>query len=1432
MNLFNRIKFASAVFDNNPEAQKLLKSGQLKIASDIKQPPKRPDVIDMEAINAFIKRNRVEKADGGMLVKPGFDGVRQGYRKDKTGHQQETKKLLNWINKNKNTFDFANSSSADVLKASKVNLGIGTIQKYLAEEGIQTKTAIAKTQDKPKYTKKVLEELRKDLPAGISVEQGRPGKYYFRIMLKGGKAGKETYRNSWVANEANKQIAIDDFNRVSKEYYPGRLTDQEFKDLRLKNKDMTTEQFAKFLDSKNKTTYLGEKWNKASVSTLQNRLNIGVGTTGPLVKRTVEEARAIIDQYPGAKFFYLQNPSDSQITQYASDLVSREKLSGKGGQKGFPIGGTKEGKMFRNFYDSSLKADGRMQLITEVPKDADGRINWKKKDANGVPAWKKAKFFDKKTKATFSWGANYKPGDLEKQVDAAYSKGFFKNSVKVYDEQAALNKKTFKGRALNEIFREGLLKRELEIKLGRFLTNSKADQKLLKEFYALRKKNFSFTEAHHIEGVGNNPFRMELSYRAANRKQNNLLNSYNAGNITKAEYIAGMENLGDTKGGIRFKTNGRFIGTTGTTESIIKAAAKDINMKPAQVKKIISDIGCDPKASGGRVGYESGTACFKKGIDAINNNKIKTPSQAKNFEKLLRVGRNITKYGIIPEALFLTGESLIRLGLGDNPKEALLLASEYLLPGDQKKIADRSMYTRLLNENSANIIERVNNYKKELNKLDSLKSQKDNASNLTTTGKFDYFTQTQKDVDKYYNPLIKKQEALVEKFKRPETEEVYAKRMKDEATDIRTSDSLLTKAKKLSKDMAMDDDIYNIEQLKAPEKIIDIDMFPKFENFREFMKKPEVRDDINLMNVKDEDLINFAIENNQDPEIYLQYKKALKSGYDINNLASDNMFGAEQLYGAQGHAGVPIELDMSKLEGPTSSRYEGFSPRFASGGIARIPLSDGTDINKEKINLDEIVKNIVGERKPHQLRESGVGSTAGIGIGNMMQKAPSAVGAIEGNKEKFIKSFLWAFENAEKEEKENIIKQWETKMGNVSINLTNMATGIETKGAEYLSNKIGLENALPTRIDENSVVEVIASLDLPKDFQAKMSAAQNLAGDDILDLTIKNNIFGISFNEEEGSGSTIEASGMLKFDEQGLKFKPAITKDDKNFITKSLNVAKTVGDEGVIGLNIAQGEENNLNKVGISFGSPINTKNLDFGNISLQTTTETSDNKDKTDSGITYTFPDGSTTIGATFERDNTKGEDVKKYEFEKYLDNSKLFAKRKEGDKGTNLNYGVKFTDGILDGLTIDKQNFLKYGKKFDLNKYNLEPIYDSKGKIIDYVENKSDMLKNRGMLEIGASLNNELEPNFNIMFTKKFDGNYNKKDKPYNYSYSGNELDEIYEEYQKTDGFTKEPIKPENRQVLYSQGGIVGLTKTIAPESGPKPQGLPYVYNNVKKI
>ena len=47
-------------------------------------PPKKKSLETMEAINRFVRDNpRQQKAGGGMLVQPGFGGVRQGYRDDK-----------------------------------------------------------------------------------------------------------------------------------------------------------------------------------------------------------------------------------------------------------------------------------------------------------------------------------------------------------------------------------------------------------------------------------------------------------------------------------------------------------------------------------------------------------------------------------------------------------------------------------------------------------------------------------------------------------------------------------------------------------------------------------------------------------------------------------------------------------------------------------------------------------------------------------------------------------------------------------------------------------------------------------------------------------------------------------------------------------------------------------------------------------------------------------------------------------------------------------------------------------------------------------------------------------------------------------------------------------------------------------------------------
>ena len=54
---------------------------QVKFASDLARPNPKPEIKEIEAINAFIKRN--PRADGGMLVQPSADGSRPGYAKDK-----------------------------------------------------------------------------------------------------------------------------------------------------------------------------------------------------------------------------------------------------------------------------------------------------------------------------------------------------------------------------------------------------------------------------------------------------------------------------------------------------------------------------------------------------------------------------------------------------------------------------------------------------------------------------------------------------------------------------------------------------------------------------------------------------------------------------------------------------------------------------------------------------------------------------------------------------------------------------------------------------------------------------------------------------------------------------------------------------------------------------------------------------------------------------------------------------------------------------------------------------------------------------------------------------------------------------------------------------------------------------------------------------
>ena len=70
------------------ELQNLFDEGVVTTADNIPQPEPRQEVLDREAVNAFMKRNPM--AGGGMLVQPTVDGSRPGYKTKKRIHSAIT----------------------------------------------------------------------------------------------------------------------------------------------------------------------------------------------------------------------------------------------------------------------------------------------------------------------------------------------------------------------------------------------------------------------------------------------------------------------------------------------------------------------------------------------------------------------------------------------------------------------------------------------------------------------------------------------------------------------------------------------------------------------------------------------------------------------------------------------------------------------------------------------------------------------------------------------------------------------------------------------------------------------------------------------------------------------------------------------------------------------------------------------------------------------------------------------------------------------------------------------------------------------------------------------------------------------------------------------------------------------------------------------
>ena len=331
---------------------------------------------------------------------------------------------------------------------------------------------------------------------------------------------------------------------------------------------------------------------------------------------------------------------------------------------------------------------------------------------------------------------------------------------------------------------------------------------------------------------------------------------------------------------------------------------QDGKVNEKQFKSLLAKIGCPGLANGGRAGFDAGTNCQIKGSQLINSGmKNASPAQIKNFTTFLNragsLGRNVMKFGVIPEAMFVAADSLVRMGMGDTFKEAGLRATDYLLPGDQTKAAEVSKVSRVFGDETGQLVGRTIDYKNQLSKIDSLKQQKQNLQNLSGGGQFDYIPDLSSDVKNMDTQILKAESDLQNKFLVPEAEKLYAERAQEEAYDISKSKSPFTKIKKFASGLEQQKDDPFLSDVMVPEKTqmqLNLNMLP---NFRDAMQSEDVKKQKIIMNLPDE-FLNSSV----GPDA-VQYKKDLQDAFKLENLK--DQFGAEQIYGTQGtFAGQPL----------------------------------------------------------------------------------------------------------------------------------------------------------------------------------------------------------------------------------------------------------------------------------------------------------------------------------------------------------------------------------------------------------------------------------------------------------------------------------------------------------------------------------------------
>ena len=375
--------------------------------------------------------------------------------------------------------------------------------------------------------------------------------------------------------------------------------------------------------------------------------------------------------------------------------------------------------------------------------------------------------------------------------------------------------------------------------------------------------------------------------------------------------------------------------------------------KDATVAQQLAIIGCPGKAMGGRIGFQQGTVptqqCIIKGANVVNQGNVKNLSQAQriNLEKFLKLGyrglRTVMKFGVIPEAMFLAGESLLRVGMGDTLPEAFLRSIDYFVKGDKTAEAQASKIARTIGKNEANLFKDVADFRNAQKNFETAKSNLETNQAVLDESGFGYTANidgiSQQEIDER-----KIKEAKKELFLKKVSPDAItlADYLSDQADDIAKSKSFITKTFAKQKEFAQtlapvtDESGLNFDlNYYTGFNTKPVEVFPNFRDTA--LRDPDqIIKDINV-SYRAGEFGPVGLESSRDAAA----KDAFKDirAYDFTKTASLNeladKYGIEQIFGAN------PENQLQKILPPGASFSPQLQGSFAGGGIAG--LSGGID---------------------------------------------------------------------------------------------------------------------------------------------------------------------------------------------------------------------------------------------------------------------------------------------------------------------------------------------------------------------------------------------------------------------------------------------------------------------------------------------------------